>query len=484
MNPASSGPVSAIVSLWSDRTSTDEAHFLASGSFVGEKTILTVKHVFIDRNAEQVWVRVFGETQAYPVAGIDPHPKLDAALVRIAQMPALATSLAVDPGAQPNLHRQAHSVYGYFEGRPEWDVPLTVANYDPLAAKYITYPRHPQGHSGSAVCREGRLWAILVEHYVEPTADRGLALAVHQFWPDWLRDKMPVSSSLSPTAAPAASPSSAARLRGEHLSALRETLRLAFAKPSLQGHPAVPLSADGAPSAIDGLNIDDGPQLGRKLVAAVDRIAEVVARHFRDQSFPLAKAERRLLSDAFRKAMGHAARLCLDLDRCPGPDDVQKLLTVAAKTNEGAALAVRREPHNVWCPDPRNAIWLKDRHTLSAAIELGAGRDARNEFARLVIAAMPDSLGQAPAQVPEDRLLQLRGFLHNEADHGRTWFIMLRQEDLTRFSPEVQAEALHLGLGLIVVDTRDQSVFLYEEELLLGKVQGFLRQLEQEEWTA
>ncbi|MFZ5550870.1 MAG: phage tail sheath C-terminal domain-containing protein [Pseudomonadota bacterium] len=176
---------SALASLWRSPTSTAEKDFVCSGVFVAPRRLLTAAHALA--GAQPLFVRpAANATQAYPIQQVVAHTTLDAALVAIEQMPDGATALPLlaSPGFDPA--QGAYTLNGYFEGRRESPLGLTVLSFDPLARWYVTTPRHPKGHSGSAVCHGDKLWGLATAHYNDPTADRGCVIAIHQLWDGWL----------------------------------------------------------------------------------------------------------------------------------------------------------------------------------------------------------------------------------------------------------------------------------------------------------
>lgn len=459
----------ALVSLWGHPDSTREEHFVCSGVFVQARTVLTVAHVF-DAHA-QVWVRpLVGSLQAYPLVGeVHRHPQLDAALLQIEQMPPKARVLEMDGGASYEPTTQAYSLNGFFEGDAETAQALTVVKFDAASHRYLTTPRHPKGHSGSAVCRAGRLWGLTTEHYLDPTTDRGCAIAVHQLWPGWLDGLLGVAA-----AASRSPPGTTIGQRSVLVEDLRSSLAAVFLRPAINSQAAVAM-LDGIPRLVQRELAADGPDLGKRLVQALLTLARQLADVIEGQPLNLTPKDRQALKQCLCAAMGCAARLCLDLDKLPAGSALEFVIDIAANTDEGATLAARRQPHHAWKTSKQHGIHaLADDYVLKPGIEIGEGQDAQRDLARLVL-AREDPTGRVPDKVTDDMLHKLRGFLHNEADEGRTRFFVVRPADLQKFSAELQAWTLQLGVGLIVRRDNDGRLFLYEEDLLLGKLQAFLR---------
>lgn len=467
----------ALVSLWSHPDSTREAYFLCGGVFVQARTVLTVGHVF-DAHAV-VWVRPLeGSLQAYPVVGtVSRHPALDAALLQIEQMPPKARVLALDASASHEPTAHAYSLNGFFEGEVETPQALTIVKFDAANHRYLTTPRHPKGHSGSAVCRAGHLWGLTTEHYIEPTADRGCAIAVHQLWLGWL------DGLLDPAAmAPASVPRPADDPRSALVEELRSRLTKVFMRLAFKDQATMPMR-DGIPGLLQRELAADGPDLGKRLVQTLITLTRQLAEAIEGQAVSLTAKDRQSLKQGLCAAMGCAARLCLDLDKLPAGSALEFVIHIAANTDEGATLAARRQPHQAWKTTKHHGIHaLADDYVIKPGIEFGEGGDAQRDVARLVL-AREHPTGKVPDTVTEDMLHKLRGFLHNEADEGRARLCLLRPADLQKFSAELQAWVLQLGVGLIVRRDNDGGLFLYEEDLLLGKLQAFLRLFEENpEW--
>ena len=141
---------SGLVGLWSDKSDTDERFFACSGFFVGPGLILTVGHVFKDRDWGKLWVRpqVEGQTAIPIFSEPDLHPSLDGALLKIEQMPRGAAVLSLDRGPDADFKANAYALHGFHEGRLDSGSHLTVHSFDSEQRYHLTSPKHPVGHSG------------------------------------------------------------------------------------------------------------------------------------------------------------------------------------------------------------------------------------------------------------------------------------------------------------------------------------------------
>lgn len=469
-----SGIDSALVSLWSSPDSVKEEHFLCSGAFVHEALVLTVKHVFDKRSADQVWVRPerAEAKQAFKIAEVVKlHPERDAALLRIEAMPGKATWLALDCGAKHDPAENAYALHGYFEGRCENPVGRTVLAFDPGSNWYLTSPRHPKGYSGAPLVRQGRIWGMATEHYVAATADRGCVLGMHQLLAGF-QEHLPVAP---PPSAAAPGPQ-----RDKLIRLISDELKRAFAKPGWAQQTTVPLQESLPRPVYDALARDEPSEQGRACVFAVLEITKALGQALRNQDVVVNAVQRGAMHDSLMAAMDAAARLCLNPDGCVSNE--QMILLVPADTDEGGALAVRDRPLSSLVPgDVHGLATVTDRNKINACIEMGVGADAVHDVARLAFASLSPTAA-VPKVVTDDMLLRLRGRLHDEADEGRARILVLRGQDLQKFDEPTQKALKHLGLQLMGLTGNDGRLFLFDEPLLLGKLHNFVKQLDKPEW--
>jgi TIR domain len=174
---------SALVSLWKHAASTAKAHFVGTGVFIANATILTVAHAV--KPGRPIWVRpVADAAQAYPIKG-DPvcDATFDAALITLESMPPHATVLPLDPAERSfDATSSAYRLVGFFQGQEQAPWPVSVSSFEAQAMppRYLTTPKHPVGYSGAPLVRKGRVWGLVHEHFADPNTGFGCAVAVHQ----------------------------------------------------------------------------------------------------------------------------------------------------------------------------------------------------------------------------------------------------------------------------------------------------------------
>lgn len=193
------GVLRSLASLWRSADSTAEEAFVCSAVFVAPGKLLTARHAVPTQAGEVLFVRPAADaTVAYPAVLLSAHDSLDAAVLGIEHMPANAEylPLLLDGSSDPTA--QAYTLNGYFEGRIESPSVLSILSFDPVSRWYLSTPRQPKGHSGSAVCLGSRLWGIAVEHYQAASVDRGCIVALHQLWVGWLDGLVPAAIPVPP----------------------------------------------------------------------------------------------------------------------------------------------------------------------------------------------------------------------------------------------------------------------------------------------
>jgi hypothetical protein len=185
-------PKGSVVSFWFSEYDTSPDSFACSGVFVASKRILTVAHVF--DSGRKLWVRPKGDMeQAYlPVAQPELHLKLDAALVDIELMPADCVPARLDRSdAIPAEGNNAFLINGFFAGKYEAPFDSRWVAFEANDSMHRLDTKHPKGHSGSGVSRDGLLWGMTITHYKDPNVHRGCALSLAQLWPGWLEKLVP-----------------------------------------------------------------------------------------------------------------------------------------------------------------------------------------------------------------------------------------------------------------------------------------------------
>ncbi len=469
-------PPAALVSLWKHGSDTDPSNFLCGGVFVGNGLVLTVKHVFAGLGS--IWIRPHaGATQAFHVSD-EPifHPELDAALIRIAVMPTGCACAAISRDASFDDVNHGLTLNGYFKGTRETPKPFVLTMFDPAAKHFVVDEKHPVGHSGSGVAHAGRLWGLAVAHYLDPNTHRGCVISIGQLWPGWLDMHLPTAPAdsphnTSPHTAPKPPPGQA---HAAVLARLKAIIDKAFANAAWQQQNVIPFNS-GLPATLAKAITSEADVQGERCVKALHDLSRDIAQALRQRDLDAQTIRPSALRPALFEAMGCAVKLCLDLDAAPDAAEASLMWDIAADSTEGATVVARSQPEKSWLPTLRGGLpALADPHAITVPIELGEGEDAQRELVRLAHASVSRS-GEVPREITPEIEGQVRGQLHHEADEGRARFLILPAKDRHKFSPELCAWARKQGLGLIALQGNDGRLFLYAEELLLAKLQAFVR---------
>lgn len=474
-------PPASLVSLWRHKTDTDASNFLCSGVFVGNGLVLTAKHVFATGGA--VWLRPHAAaTQSYAPQGESIlHPELDAALIRIEIMPTGCQHAEINRDATFDVVKQDLTLNGYFKGGAETAQKLTLTKFDPGARHYLSGTKHPVGHSGSGVEYAGCLWGLAVAHYIDPNTHRGCVISIGQLWPGWLEKYLPVNTAQASNTATRQAPNEA---RATLLARLKVIIDRAFSSSAWQTQKVIEFRA-GQPAELAAALARDDAELGERSVKALFDLSRRITQALRQRDLDVQTTRPTVLREALFEAMGCAAKLCLDLDALPDATNATLMWDIAANTAEGATVVARPQPEKSWLTDVRSGLpQLADPHAIHVPIELGEGEDAQRELTRLAYANLSPS-NEVPREVNSKIERQVRGLLHNEADDGKARFLVLRAQDRNKFNPELCAWARRMGLGLIALQGNDGRLFVFDEELLLAKLQAFVRLFDENpEWKS
>ena len=495
---------SGLVGLWSDKSNTDERFFACSGFFVGPGLILTVKHVFEGRDWGKLWVRpqVEGQTAIPILSKPDLHPRLDGALLKIEQMPRGAAVLSLDRGPDADFKANAYSLHGFHEGRLDSGSSLTLHSFDSEQRYHLTSPKHPVGHSGSAVVGTGGVWGITTGHYVDPNTHRGCVISIHQLWEGWLADKLPPTApalAVGATAPPSPGLAAVAAVpvpvpvpvpvhrpgqsRDQLKTELRSLVTEAFKAACWQQHPGLPLR-EGLPQCLhDALAQGDAP-IGQRCVEAMQQVATVADRAVSSREPKLSARARADLREQLFAAMGCAAKLCLNLAALPDLANANLIWQVPANFVETGTLVARRHPAKSWQPNRyQQAQVLSDAHAIVAPLESGEGDDLLDDLMRLAWASVVGAKVKPPA-LSTEMANRLPGLLRVQANEGRGRFFVIQPVDREKFTDEVCAKAHQLGLSLLVLQGNDGRLFFFDESHLVAELSTFVHRFaENSEWT-
>lgn len=249
-----------------------------------------------------------------------------------------------------------------------------------------------------------------------------------------------------------------------------------------QGQKSIPLS-DGVPAELHrAMSIDDA-SLGERCVEGLMGLASRLAVAMAARDIDLPPAARVQLRERMFEAMGCAAKLYLDLDAVPAPDSAELEWDIAAQRPEGATLVAREQSDQVWRATVRaGRPVLHDPLAIQFPLEMGEGEDAQRELTKLAGASVSVT-NEVPVEIAPEVEREIRGLLHVEAFKGRARMVVLPAKDRDKFTPALRAWAKTMKLGLIALKGNDGRLFLFNEELLLAKLQDFVRSFnESPEW--
>lgn len=461
----------ALVSFWSHDTDTAKQHFVCSGVFVKPGWVLTVKHAFTQASG-QLYVRPnTGALQAYPIQG-EPllDRDLDAALVRIEVPPTGTTCLDLDYRTEDELVPGQTQLFGFFEGRLEKELATEILNFEAQGRYYVSRPKHPVGHSGSPLCIGNKVWAMASAHYLDGNTPRGCFISATQLRV-WLELNLAGAMTVAESASAFAS-------LPERLKALRTALVNAFAQ--LKPEPWANLKLhEGLPLVLHHVLADGNEKTGEACLDALRGVLEQLNDEISSGQLGFGVGGREKFRLAMQVALAAAGRACLNLSCVQQAGDAHQ---IPADTSQGAALAVRQEPHKSWVSGERWGLpALLDRHTFELPQELGEGDYAKTDIARGLYVNLSPT-GQVPTSVSKDLLLHLKGLARVETKKGQQRFLVLKREDTKLLDPALRAWVKDMNLGLLELQGDDGRLFWFAEPELLATLQDLWHTLNQPPW--
>jgi len=471
--------IGALASLHTHPTDDSEAHFLCSGIFIAPGYILTVRHAFDGVPPSNVWVRPqANRSPAVPILGTaEFHPSLDAAVIRIESMPLGARAAELDCGAA-FLAGQKYLLYGYFENRVQSALPRTVTAFDFQDRRYTVEPQHAAGMSGGGLWIKNALWGLVTERYLDLSANRGCVIALHQIWEGFL-DRMPGTAARNPGRGNPATVVHELRHRliEDFRTIVHELLRLS----PLREWSYLQHEAAGSP-VLRVLSSIDTRLFGEEALSCVIDLTDAINQAVLEGEMRLSPSQALPIRSRLFRSMGMAARLCLDPSQLESLKTMGQRIEVAASTREGGLIATRERPDVGW--EPRqydvDAPTVTDRFSAELGLESGEGEDARFGLASL-IASMPSQInptGRAVHLRDQIALRKWRAFLTDERSRGRGRYLVLGSAQRTALGQEMEAWLDWFGVSVLVLLGDEADLFWLEEDLLLGRIQGFVHSFE------
>ncbi len=485
----------ALVSLHSHPTDDGVEHFLCSGVLIASGVVLTVGHVFDDFAPECLWVRPqVNRSPAVPIHGeVHRHSTLDAAWFQLESHPEHAEPLLID-GYSSLRSGVDHSLYAYFENALHNALTRRVVTFDAQRSWYTTEPLHQRGMSGGALCHDGALWGLLFARYTDISDNRGCVLGMHQLWDGFLenvsgiRRRGDAPQGAGSTTAPmvthaAASATAAVATHAAEIDALRRIVRALFSAPPLRDWDWVRPLDDSIPRRLHEILGATGRDRGEQVVDWVVALTDAINDAVKYQRLSLVAPTQEFVHERLLQAMGKAARLCLDPAQLAGLRALQQWLEVPAATPEGALVAVRSEPHHGWqaVRGEQDAPTVNDRYACSF-VEGGVGDDANYVLLSAIVSlrSRENPTGERIELKEADhaRCRRWRQFLTDEHKRGRGRCLVVGDAYRGALAPGTVAFLGGFGVAVVVLLGGGDSLFLLDEDLLLGRIQGFLHSFE------
>ncbi|MBL8300176.1 MAG: hypothetical protein JNN30_17695 [Rhodanobacteraceae bacterium] len=469
----------AMVSLHSHVTDDAPAHFVCSGVLVAPAVVLTVRHVFDNFQSDGLWVRPqVNRSPALAIQGqVHFHPSLDAAWFSLASHPPHALTLQLDhsKGYEPAAD---YDLYAYFENALNEALRRRVTAFTDTWQRYSTEPLHQCGMSGGALCRNGALWGLLFARYDDLSANRGCVVAMHQLWEGFL-DQIPGVA--APFAATSRRDAESTWSHAAVVISLREAVKAVLSVPPLCNWPWPQPVVDGIPQRLSELLNSAERERGAQVVDWIVDLADAINQAMDYATLTLDRAAKKRTRDGLMRAMGMASRLCLDPVQLAALQGLEQRLEVSAATTEGALVAAREQPHQGWLVTrhDKDAPAVKDRYACSW-IEHGEGND-KNYGILSAIASMPSRENPTGERitVSASNEKRWRAFLTDERQRGRGRCLILSKDYRDALGTDTEIWLQRFGIAVVVLLGDVSGLFWLEEDLLLGRIQGFLRGFEE-----
>jgi hypothetical protein len=268
------------------------------------------------------------------------------------------------------------------------------------------------------------------------------------------------------------------------LSPVLQKLEKIFDHPAFNRSISFDLSNHKIPPALERELNKPSDNVGERSVNALIAVANTFTQELGEKSGNWSAAERILIRTRLESAMGCVAHLCVNpRSRQTLAARSDQTLDVDAKNIPGATLPLRAEPEKslVRDLDGNRIPIMRDRHAISL-IEGGELKPAQDDLTR-AMAAHFSEIGAVPPQVNAALIEQIEGLAYNEKQMGRERFLVFGQGATALPASEI-CNWINNQLGLRVLNITGQSgdLYLFAENKLLARLQGFFKLFEQAEW--
>jgi hypothetical protein len=268
------------------------------------------------------------------------------------------------------------------------------------------------------------------------------------------------------------------------LAPVLQKLEKIFDHPAFKRGISFDLSTHKIPPALERELNKPTDSVGERSINALIAVANLFTQELGEKSGSWSAAERLLIRTRLETAMGCVAHLCVDpRSRQTLSARSDQTLDIAAKSIPGATLPLRAEPEKslVRDLDGNRIPIMRDRHAISL-IEGGELKPAQDDLTR-AMAAHFSEIGAVPPQVNAALIEQIEGLAYNEKQMGRERFLVFGQGATALPASEI-CNWINNQLGLRVLNITGQSgdLYLFAENKLLARLQGFFKLFEQAEW--
>jgi hypothetical protein len=269
------------------------------------------------------------------------------------------------------------------------------------------------------------------------------------------------------------------------LATARTNLERQFDHPAFKRSGTLALAQTKVPPAlISELDRADNG-VGARSVNALIRLVQGLSAEMGEASGNWSAQERVQMRSRLETAMGVAARLCLDprkLDELGRSGE--QTLAVAASSIPAATLPLRPNPGPSLARyvDADGLPAVRDRHAITM-IEGGELVPAQHDTVRTMAAHFSET-GAVPTHVDDRLINRVQGLAYDAAQEGQERLIVFDQDHGAGSQALCDWINARLGLRIVKVTGADDGLYLFAENLLLPRLQTFLKIFDQPEWKS
>ena len=160
-----SDPLDAVISIWHE-TTTDRRSFLGSGAFIAPRFIISAKHLFKDKTAEQIFVDLISGYSSVAVEKIHLcQDQVDIAVLELSVDFPKQDRLSANIG-RSNLSGEYVDLFAI---NPDSETKESLGSYPlnlaPRSGKYLFPHRQRKGHSGGVAVYQNQVIGVIVRRH-------------------------------------------------------------------------------------------------------------------------------------------------------------------------------------------------------------------------------------------------------------------------------------------------------------------------------